>query len=140
MAFPYDFGFIPSTEGDDGDPADVLLVADEPSFPGCVVSARLVGVIEAEQTEDGKTVRNDRLIAVVETPTNPAEYHSLDEVSRQRLDEIEHFFISYNQMEGRQFRPLARRGPDRARELLQQATRGGHGADGASRPRAKSKK
>jgi inorganic pyrophosphatase len=121
-SFPHDFGFLPSTRGEDGDPVDVLVLMDEPAFPGCVVPARLIGVLEAEQTEGGKTVRNDRLVAVVETPYNPAEYLSLEEVSRQRLDEIEHFFISYNKMEGRQFTPLARRGADRARELLEEAT------------------
>jgi inorganic pyrophosphatase len=66
MSFPYDFGFVPSTRGEDGDPVDVLILADEPSFPGCVVAARLIGVLEAEQTEGRKTVRNDRLVAVVE--------------------------------------------------------------------------
>jgi inorganic pyrophosphatase len=140
MSFPYDFGFIPSTRGEDGDPVDVLLLMDEPTFPGCVVPARLIGVLEAEQTEKGKTVRNDRLVAVVETPYNPAEFHSLEEVSRQRLDEVEHFFVSYNEMEGRQFKPLGRRGPDRARELLEEATRdAGRGKNGArpSRSRAK---
>jgi inorganic pyrophosphatase len=121
MSFPYDFGFIPSTRGEDGDPVDVLLLADEPSFPGCVVYARLIGVLEAQQTENGKTIRNDRLIAVVETPYNPAEYHSLDEVDQHRLDEIEQFFISYNEMEGKQFKPLARRNQERAQELLKQA-------------------
>jgi inorganic pyrophosphatase len=121
MYFPYDFGFIPSTRGEDGDPVDVLLLADEPAFVGCVAPARLIGVLEAEQTEGGKTIRNDRLIAVVETPYNPAEYRSLDEVSRQRLDEIEHFFIAYNQMEGRQFKPIGRQGPKRAQQLLAKA-------------------
>src|SRR5918992_1612302 len=63
--FPFDFGFIPSTTGGDDDPLDVLLLMDEPAFPGCLVPARLVAVIEAEQTErDGETTRNDRLIAV----------------------------------------------------------------------------
>src|SRR4051812_22835109 len=61
-AFPFDFGFIPSTKGEDGDPIDALVIMDEPAFPGCVVSARLIGVIEAAQTENGKTVRNDRFV------------------------------------------------------------------------------
>src|SRR5262249_48838831 len=52
-SFPCDFGFLPSTRGEDGDPVDVLLLADEPTFPGCVVPARLIGVLEAEQTEGG---------------------------------------------------------------------------------------
>ena len=68
MSFPSDFGFLPSTRGEDGDPLDVLLFMDEPTFPGCIVPAQLIGVLEAEQTEDGKTIRNDRLIAVVERP------------------------------------------------------------------------
>src|SRR5215212_5641394 len=58
--FPFDFGFVPSTRADDGDPLDVLILMDEPAFVGAVVPCRLVGVIEAEQTEkDGETVRND---------------------------------------------------------------------------------
>jgi inorganic pyrophosphatase len=119
QCFPYDFGFIPSTKAEDGDPVDVLVLMDEPAFPGCVVPACLIGVLEAEQTEKGKTVRNDRLVAFVETPYNPAEYDSLDEVGRQRLEDIEHFFVSYNQREGRQFKPLAWRGADHARKLVE---------------------
>jgi inorganic pyrophosphatase len=141
MSFPYDFGFIPSTRGEDGDPLDLLLLMDEPAFPGCVVPARLIGILEAEQTEGGKTVRNDRLVAVVETPYNPAEFQSLDEVSRQRLDEVEHFFVSYNQMEGRQFKPLARYGVVRAQKLLEQAIQGtGREQNGARRSRRRGKK
>lgn len=120
-SFPFDFGFIPSTRAEDGDALDVLVLIDEPAFPGCVVSARLIGVLEAEQTEDGATIRNDRLVAVVETPYNMPEFKHINELSTHRLDEIEHFFISYNQMEGRQFRPLGREGPARARELLEEA-------------------
>ena len=134
MSFPDNFGFVPSTRGEDGDPLDVLLLTDEPVVPGCVVPARLIGVLEGEQTEEGKTVRNDRLVAVVETPYNPAEFHSLDAVGRERLDEVEHFFVSYNDAEGRQYKPLARRGPDRARELLDRATREVHPDRHTTRP------
>jgi inorganic pyrophosphatase len=141
LSFPYEFGFLPSTQGEDGDPVDVLLFLDEPTFPGCIVPGRLIGVLEAEQTEEGKTVRNDRLVAVVETPYNPAEFHSLEEVSRQRLDEIEHFFVSYNQMEGRQFKPLGRRGAEHAQKLLEEATKGaGSGGNGARSSQGRSKK
>lgn len=121
--FPFDFGFIPSTRGADGDAVDVLVLLEEPAFVGCLVSARLIGVLEAEQTEQGKTVRNDRLIAVLETPYNPPQVHALDELGKQRLDEIEHFFVSYNRMEGREFRPGGRRGPERAEQLLREGMR-----------------
>jgi len=51
MAFPYDFGFVPSTEAEDGDPIDVLVLMDEPAFPGCVLKCRPIGVIEGEQSD-----------------------------------------------------------------------------------------
>src|SRR3569833_4517481 len=62
--FPFDFGFVPSTRGGDGDPLDVLVLMDEPAFPGCLIAARLLGAIEAEQGDEKKMERNDRLIAV----------------------------------------------------------------------------
>jgi inorganic pyrophosphatase len=120
-SFPYDFGFLPSTRGEDGDPVDVLVLLDEPAFPGCVVPARLIGVLEAEQTQDGKTVRNDRLVAVIETPYNPPLFQSLEELSPQWLHEVEHFFVAYNQVEGRQFKPLGRHGPARAQHVVEAA-------------------
>src|SRR4051812_16032600 len=52
--FPFDFGFIPSTVGEDGDPLDVLMLMDEPAFPGCLVEGRLLGVMEVTQTKKGK--------------------------------------------------------------------------------------
>jgi inorganic pyrophosphatase len=118
--FPFDFGFVPSTLGGDGDPVDVLLLMDEPAFPGCLVPARLIGVIVAEQTEAGQTTRNDRLIAVAENSRNHREVRSLDQLSKNMLDEIEHFFVSYNQMKGKQFKPLGRFGPDRAGKLVEE--------------------
>src|ERR1700729_1652196 len=64
MAFPYDFGFVPSTKADDGDPIDVLVLMDEPAFAGCVLTCRMIGLIEGEQGEGKKKVRNDRIIAI----------------------------------------------------------------------------
>jgi inorganic pyrophosphatase len=55
---------VPGTKAEDGDPLAVLLLMDEPAFPGCVVKAMIIGVTESEQSEDGKTIRNDRIIAV----------------------------------------------------------------------------
>ena len=117
--FPFDFGFVPSTLGEDGDALDVLLLMDEPAFPGCVISARLIGVIVADQTEDGKTERNDRLIAVASNSHNHADVESLDDLSNNLVKEIEHFFISYNQVKGKEFRPMKRSGPKAARGLVE---------------------
>ena len=119
--FPFDFGFIPSTLGGDGDPLDVLLLMDEPAFPGCLVPARLVAVIEAEQTErDGETTRNDRLIAIAADSHTHREVRTLADLSTALVDEIEHFFVSYNQIKGKKFKPLGRFGPVKAARLIEE--------------------
>lgn len=117
--FPFDFGSIPGTLGDDGDPLDVLLLVDEPVFPGCLVEARIIGVIEAEQTENGESQRNDRLVAVaIKSPTHES-VKSLLRIELKIVEEIEHFFISYNAERGRRFNPIARKGPVAARRLVE---------------------
>jgi inorganic pyrophosphatase len=121
--FPFDFGYIPSTLGGDDDPVDVLILMDEPAFPGCLVQARLIGVIEAEQTEEGETMRNDRLIAVASTSRNLRDIESLDQLHGNLVEEIEHFFISYNDIKGKKFEPLQRSGPERAREIVEEGER-----------------
>ena len=122
-AFPFDFGFVPSTLGDDGDPLDVVVLADEPTFTGCVLTVRLLGVLEAKQIEKGKTIRNDRLIGMVETRKNPSDAQTLSDVPPRLLREIEHFFVSYNKAEGREFVPLRRGGPGVAEKLIEDGIR-----------------
>lgn len=118
-SFPYDFGFIPNTRGGDGDPLDVLVLMDEPAFVGCYLTARLIGVIEAEQTEkDGKVERNDRLIAVASESKNHSHIRSLDDLNDKFVTEAEHFFVSYNEVKGKEFKPIARGGPEKARDLV----------------------
>ena len=66
MVFPYDFGFIPDTKGEDGDPLDILIISEFNSFPGCIITCRIIGGIKATQLERDKKepVRNDRFMAV----------------------------------------------------------------------------
>ena len=112
--FPFDFGFIPSTLGPDGDPLDVLLLMDEPAFAGCLVLARLIGVIEANQTEpDGTRNRNDRLIAVAYNFNEMRDVRTLKDLNKSIVDEIVHFFASYNQSRGKVFKPLGASGRNR---------------------------
>ena len=80
MVFPYDFGCVPSTQSEDGDPLDVLVLNDEPLFPGCVVRCTLIGVIEAKQRDKGHTNRNDRLIAA--EPVQYAEELQINSIAR----------------------------------------------------------
>lgn len=120
MSFPYDFGFIPSTLGDDGDPLDVLILLDTPVVVGCVLTVRLVGVIEAEQRErDGKWTENHRLVAVATHARTHEHVQTLDSLRPALLDEIEAFFVQYNQLNGKAFRPTGRGGPERGRALVE---------------------
>jgi inorganic pyrophosphatase len=116
--FPFDFGFIPSTRAEDGDPLDVLVLMDAPVFPGCVVPSRLVGVIEAEQTEDGKTERNDRILAVAANSAAHRSIRELRDLSPDLVAQIEHFFVSYNEMKGKRFHVKAQAGKKRALTLV----------------------
>ena len=121
-SFPFDFGFVPSTTGGDGDPVDVLLLIDEAVPAGTLVPSRLIGVIEATQTErDGSSMKNDRLIAVATISELFADVKSFDDLPDAVLSQIEHFFISYNEQAGKQFQPTGRRGSRRARTLLDEA-------------------
>ena len=119
LSFPYDFGFVPSTLGDDGDPLDVLVLADEALVPGTVVPCRVVGVIQAEQQDKGeRRKRNDRVIAVAKESHRYARCKSITDLATNVLQEIENFFIVYNQQKGGRFRPLGRRGPETASRVL----------------------
>ena len=119
--FPYDFGFVPSTLGEDGDPLDVLVLLDESVPTGCLISARLIGVIEADQTErDGETTCNNRLLAVASRAHTHADVKTLDDLRPKMVEEIEHFFVSYNQTKEKTFKPVSRGGPERALQLVQE--------------------
>lgn len=123
-SFPFDFGFIPNTLGGDGDPLDVLVLMDEAAFAGCLVPSRLIGVIEAEQTElDGKVERNDRLIAVSSNSKTHTELKSINDLNETLVKEIEHFFISYNEAKGKSFKPLGRFGARKAKNLVEDGIR-----------------
>src|SRR5258705_4040827 len=82
MMFPFDFGFIPSTLGEDGDPLDVLVLMDAPAHVGCLIDVRIIGIIQAEQTQDGKTKRNDRLLGVAIHSYDHEGVESIDDVSK----------------------------------------------------------
>src|SRR5580693_2480185 len=103
MTFPYDFGFLPRTLAGDGDPIDVLLLMDEPAFPGVAVRARLIGVIEGEQIDGKKRIRNDRLVAVAAANHMYANIRKFSDLPPKWLHELEIFFVNYHGMEGKKF-------------------------------------
>jgi len=123
MAFPYDFGFIPSTLGGDGDPLDVLVLMDEPAFPGCLLKCRIIGVIEGEQGDKGEKVRNDRIIAIECANHSWADVKSIDDLGKKFLKELEEFFVNYHRLSGEKYSLLAVKGSAAARKLIKAGTR-----------------
>ena len=123
MTFPYDFGFLPRTLAPDGDPIDVLLLMDEPAFPGIAVRARLIGIIEGEQNDGKKKIRNDRLLAVAEMNHEYAYIKKLGDLPKQFLHELEQFFVNYHQLEGKRYKLLGCKGTDVAMRMIQKAQR-----------------
>ena len=123
MTFPYDFGFVPSTIADDGDPIDVLVLMDEPAFPGCVLTCRPIGVIEGEQGPKKNKERNDRIVAVERDAHSWADIKTIDDLGKQFCRELEEFFVDYHKLTGKKYRVLGLKGPGQARKLVKSGRR-----------------
>lgn len=122
--FPFDFGYIPQTLAEDGDPLDVLMLMDFPTFTGCVVPARLIGVLESlQETSGGKMERNDRLIGVAAESNLYRKMRSLHDLRPTIVQEIERFFVDYNMRKGKEFEVTQAAGPKHAEKLLRKALR-----------------
>lgn len=106
MVFPFDFGFIPATKGEDGDPIDVMVLSEFRSFPGCLVDGRIVGCIQAEQSKGDEWIRNDRFLAVTEQSGVFENVISIEDIPSTIITEIESFFINYLKGEGKELRLL----------------------------------
>jgi inorganic pyrophosphatase len=123
MMFPFDSSFIPSTLGDDGDPLDILVFMDAPAHVGCLIEVRLVGVISAEQIEDGKKETNDRLLGVAIHSYDHENIETIDDVGKTRLSQLEEFFVSYNKQRGKKFRVTGTGGPKKVIRFLKDGTK-----------------
>ncbi|MDN3583461.1 inorganic diphosphatase [Mucilaginibacter flavus] len=122
LAFPFDFGMIPGTKGEDGDPLDIIVLDEYATFPGCMIDCRIIGALQAEQTErDGRTRRNDRFIGVPEVSQLFSEVKTLEDLPEAILNQLEHFFINYNEQAGKRFKVTGRLGEQPAIKLI------GHG-------------
>lgn len=127
MAFPYDFGFVPSTKAEDGDPIDVLVLMDEPAFPGCLLKCRPIGVIEGEQGKKGEKERNDRIVAVEEGNHRWAHVKHIDDLGKQFVRELEEFFVNYHDLTGKKYKVIDVRGPGEACRRIDDCLRRANG-------------
>ena len=122
MVFPFDFGMIPGTKGEDGDPLDIIVISEGSTFPGCLVDCRVIGALQAEQTErNGETMRNDRFIATARKMKGVCQPKTIRGLSDDILDQIERFFVSYNAIEGKKFKMLRLSDETVARKLIEKA-------------------
>lgn len=123
MTFPYDFGFVPSTKAEDGDPVDVLVLMDEPAFPGCVLGCRLVGIIEGEQGDKKAKLRNDRVVAVEKDNHSFADIKHIHDLGKEFLRELEDFFVNYHELSREKYKVVGVKGPAQARKRIEEGRR-----------------
>lgn len=123
MAFPYDFGFVPSTIAEDGDPVDVLVLMDEPAFPGCLLRCRVIGIIEGEQGKKKECERNDRVVAVEEENHSYAHVKHVTDLGKTFVEELEEFFVNYHELSGKEYRILDVHGPREAKRRIKDGMR-----------------
>jgi inorganic pyrophosphatase len=123
MAFPYDFGFVPSTEADDGDPVDVLVLMDEPAFAGCVLNCRPIGVIQGEQGDKKEKTRNDRIVAIEQDAHSWADIKTIGDLGKEFCRELQQFFVNYHSLSGEQYKVIGIKGPAQARKLVKSGMR-----------------
>lgn len=113
--YPGDYGFIPCTLGLDGDPLDVLVLVEAPSFPGCLMEVRPIGVLR--MMDQGKS--DEKVLAVAESDPMFLQIQDYSQVFPHRLREIEHFFSIYKSLEGKETEITGWAGAEDARQIIE---------------------
>ena len=123
MMFPFDFGYLPGTKGGDGDPLDIISIAEFGTFTGCVMDCRIIGAMLAEQKENtGKKMRNDRFLAIPLQSEQFKDVHELRQLSGELIDQLEFFFINYNKAAKKDFKVLGTIGSKKAYMLIKKSS------------------
>jgi inorganic pyrophosphatase len=122
LVFPFDFGFIPGTKGENGDPLDIMVIAEFSTFPGCVVDCRLIGCVQALQKAGHKKLRNDRYLAVAELSESFRMIQTVEQLPTQILTDIELFIINCMSAEGKEISLSGNLGALQALELLKRSS------------------
>ena len=123
MSFPLDFGFIPSTLCDDGDPMDIMVLVDEPSPMGTLVDVRLIGVIEAQEAEHGKRERNDRVLGVTCVSNLYEKVRTVQDLGDAFIDNLNQFWVQKDSLEGKRFTVVGVGDGKQAAKLIQAAAK-----------------
>jgi inorganic pyrophosphatase len=123
LTYPYDWGFIPSTKAPDGDPLDVLIIHEAATYPGLVLSCKVIGILEIEQKKKGKTERNDRLFVVPDRSPFEGDLKDVRRLPRRATDELEKFFQATDALEPKELKFLGWRGPSRALKTIRECSK-----------------
>jgi len=119
MVFPFDFGYIPGTKGGDGDPLDIIVIAEFGTFTGCAMDCRIIGAMLAEQKEKGsKKIRNDRFLAIPLQSMMFKDVHELSQLPKELTRQLQDFFINYNKAALKDFKVLRIVGSKKAYSLI----------------------
>lgn len=102
LHYPGDYGLIPQTFYDDGDPLDILVMVNEPTFPGCIIEARPIGIFRMLD----KGVADDKILAVPARDPIFTDYHDITDIPKHYLAEVGHFFEVYKDLEGMRTKPI----------------------------------
>jgi inorganic pyrophosphatase len=116
VQYPYDYGFIPNTLADDGDPLDGMVIMDQPTFPGCVIAARPIGMMEMIDGGD----RDEKILCVPDKDPRFAHITTLANIAPHRLEEIAEFFLSYKNLEKKKVEVLGWKDVDQVNKLLEE--------------------
>jgi inorganic pyrophosphatase len=122
LVFPFNFGMIPGTLGEDGDPIDVLVINEGPLLAGCLLRVRPVGVIQAKQSEGKKMVRNDRIIGQAIPKEVPTELETI-ELTKKSVSQIAFFFKAFNKAYAKTFKVLGIGSAKKASKLVRLAVK-----------------
>jgi inorganic pyrophosphatase len=121
LSYPYDWGFVPGTEAEDGDPLDALVLSDVASYPGVVIACRPLGVLQLDQKNGKKRERNDRLVAAPVKAKRFEEIEDPDDFADRLREEIERFFLNTTFFSQKDPRVLGWKGPKYARKKVRDA-------------------
>jgi inorganic pyrophosphatase len=123
LTYPHDWGFVPSTKADDGDPLDIMVIHDAATFPGIVLTCRVIGVLQIEQKSKSKVERNDRLFAVPRRSHSELGLRDVRALSKPIRQELEKFFIATDELEDKKLVIIGWKGPKNAIKAIKDSAK-----------------